>query len=394
MANHAANASSTANIGTKQNISLTDQNDIKKLRSNYGSSLNILREMFSDWSDEDLLFAIRDADGDLELAVNRISEGHCTQWGEVKTRKSKKEAKPKENTVSASQPLRDRQDRTSRQPIERSLTERRSGKTTGKLSSTGSTRQSFTSGSQQHQAQAWSRSKQEPSFEQSTWAFIASNGSRTVDTPESSGWQDSSDAWSAPPSKAVGSTTTTTSTITTSSTTTTTTSTLTSSATYSSNSQDAPKTWASLLKPKQEPVQPDTIVPKEQDANKTKQEPRGIKEIEAIKAVWGTTVEIENPWSDNTLASPTVHITEQVIRESTKPIDALHEETKLRQPVDQLLKQDSPVILPSNEISDFTASSLFENLRIDDDVQDKETLVSELVDLVSEPRSVNHNSCH
>ncbi|KAG2192996.1 hypothetical protein INT47_002547 [Mucor saturninus] len=68
------------------------QSDFKKLKSKYTSQLSTLRELFTEWTEEDLLFTLQDADGDLELAIDRISEGHASQWGEVKTKKSKKEA--------------------------------------------------------------------------------------------------------------------------------------------------------------------------------------------------------------------------------------------------------------------------------------------------------------
>lgn len=53
----------------------TEQQDLKELKSKFGSQLSTLKELFPEWSDDDLLFAIRDAEGDLELAVDRISEG-------------------------------------------------------------------------------------------------------------------------------------------------------------------------------------------------------------------------------------------------------------------------------------------------------------------------------
>ncbi|KAL9545580.1 hypothetical protein MBANPS3_007082 [Mucor bainieri] len=68
------------------------QSDLKKLKSKYNSQLSTLKELFTEWTDDDLLFTLQDADGDLELAIDRISEGHASQWGEVKTKKSKKEA--------------------------------------------------------------------------------------------------------------------------------------------------------------------------------------------------------------------------------------------------------------------------------------------------------------
>lgn len=53
----------------------TEQSDFKKLKSKYASQLSTLRELFADWSDEDLLFALQEVDGDLDLAIDRISEG-------------------------------------------------------------------------------------------------------------------------------------------------------------------------------------------------------------------------------------------------------------------------------------------------------------------------------
>jgi hypothetical protein len=59
--------------------SSTEQNDLKKLKSKYSSKLPTLKELFADWSDEDLLFALDEADGVLEVAVDRISEGNQDQ---------------------------------------------------------------------------------------------------------------------------------------------------------------------------------------------------------------------------------------------------------------------------------------------------------------------------
>lgn len=53
----------------------SEQSDLKKLKSKYASQLSTLRELFADWSDEDLLFALQEVDGDLDLAIDRISEG-------------------------------------------------------------------------------------------------------------------------------------------------------------------------------------------------------------------------------------------------------------------------------------------------------------------------------
>ncbi|ORE09750.1 hypothetical protein BCV72DRAFT_260548 [Rhizopus microsporus var. microsporus] len=82
-------------------MSSTEKNDAKKLKSKYTSQLSMLKELFTDWTEEDLLFTLQDTDGDLELAIDRISIGHANQWDEVKTKKSKKEAQAVPTTTAA-----------------------------------------------------------------------------------------------------------------------------------------------------------------------------------------------------------------------------------------------------------------------------------------------------
>jgi hypothetical protein len=88
---------------TRNKSSSFEQNDLKKLKSKHSSKLPTLKVLFSEWSDDDLLFVLEEANGDLDLAIDRISEGHANQWGEVKTKKSKKEAqKAKAATTTVS----------------------------------------------------------------------------------------------------------------------------------------------------------------------------------------------------------------------------------------------------------------------------------------------------
>ena len=47
----------------------------KQLKQRYSKQLTQARELFPDWSDEDLLNALQEANGDVELAILRISEG-------------------------------------------------------------------------------------------------------------------------------------------------------------------------------------------------------------------------------------------------------------------------------------------------------------------------------
>ena len=44
----------------------------------YASKLGTIKEMFPDWTDEDLVFALQETSGDLERTIDRISEGTCS----------------------------------------------------------------------------------------------------------------------------------------------------------------------------------------------------------------------------------------------------------------------------------------------------------------------------
>ncbi len=54
-----------------------DEGEIGGLKKKYASSLPTLKELFLHWTDEDLVFALEDASGDLENAIERITEGLC-----------------------------------------------------------------------------------------------------------------------------------------------------------------------------------------------------------------------------------------------------------------------------------------------------------------------------
>jgi len=46
-----------------------------ELKKQYGDQLGFLKEMFPDWTDVDLVFALQETDGDLSTTIDRISEG-------------------------------------------------------------------------------------------------------------------------------------------------------------------------------------------------------------------------------------------------------------------------------------------------------------------------------
>ncbi|KAI9313814.1 hypothetical protein BX666DRAFT_1973864 [Dichotomocladium elegans] len=90
--------------GSRSQALTGEQSDLKKIKQKYSSQLSSLRELFADWSDDDLLFVLKEVEGDLYLAIDRISEGHATQWGEVKSKKSKKEGAQKAKTSTTPAP--------------------------------------------------------------------------------------------------------------------------------------------------------------------------------------------------------------------------------------------------------------------------------------------------
>ncbi|CAG8530325.1 4081_t:CDS:2 [Funneliformis caledonium] len=83
-----------AGVGHKSNHAATEvaeTEEVKHLKSQYKKELSTLLELFPNWTEADLLFALQESKGELEATITRITEGHASQWGEVKSRKSKKE---------------------------------------------------------------------------------------------------------------------------------------------------------------------------------------------------------------------------------------------------------------------------------------------------------------
>jgi hypothetical protein len=53
----------------------TDLGELGDMKKKYAAQLSQLKEMFPDWSDVDLLFALDDANGDVFNTVDHISAG-------------------------------------------------------------------------------------------------------------------------------------------------------------------------------------------------------------------------------------------------------------------------------------------------------------------------------
>ncbi|KAI7868111.1 hypothetical protein BDF14DRAFT_1796501 [Spinellus fusiger] len=362
MALHTTNVTSPTSISTKGKTSLSDQNDIKKLKSNYGPTLAVLRELFSDWSEEDLLFAIRDADGDLELTIDRISEGHCTQWDEVKTKKTKKESKPKEIQPSITQLPREKQERT-RQPSERGMSDRsRKGKQPT-YSSTRPSTQPPTHTQASHRIKqeafpieqgAWlsgDQTTRTPNESTGTWASIAS-ASRSTDTHEPQ--------WKEDPL-------------------------LDSHTTQTPQlsipaSNDTPKTWASLLKSKPKPVPLSEAPLYEPETHPKKWVVNDPLQVRKDDTAWNVPIEKKSSqWSDHS-ALEGVHDQqdEKQKKEWLSTTDPLSDSSeRLSKPeTKSYLASDEPLaqgpssqgpssVLTTNTISTTAIDALFGSLEID-----------------------------
>lgn len=56
-----------------------DHGELGQLKSRYSQHLTILNDMFPDWTDEDILYALQDADGNLESAIEHMTQGRSAR---------------------------------------------------------------------------------------------------------------------------------------------------------------------------------------------------------------------------------------------------------------------------------------------------------------------------
>lgn len=52
-----------------------EDGSVAQLKRSYGSKFTTIKEMFPDWTDEDIVFALNETNGDLETTVDRITDG-------------------------------------------------------------------------------------------------------------------------------------------------------------------------------------------------------------------------------------------------------------------------------------------------------------------------------
>ncbi len=54
-----------------------NEGELGQLKKQYSSELSTIKEMFPDWTNEDIIFALQETGGDLEGTIERMSEGIC-----------------------------------------------------------------------------------------------------------------------------------------------------------------------------------------------------------------------------------------------------------------------------------------------------------------------------
>lgn len=73
--------SSSMKAETRRHISTTSPKQ-RDLKEEYSEAVAQLQDIFPAWSAEDLALALSDVNGDLEIVIHRISEGHIQPWSE------------------------------------------------------------------------------------------------------------------------------------------------------------------------------------------------------------------------------------------------------------------------------------------------------------------------
>jgi len=81
--------------------SFEDQGEIGEMKKKYQPELSMLKDMFPDWSDTDLVFALEEANGDVTTTVEKITQGNVSQFSEVKKTKDRARSKVKDDPTMA-----------------------------------------------------------------------------------------------------------------------------------------------------------------------------------------------------------------------------------------------------------------------------------------------------
>jgi hypothetical protein len=60
-----------------------DQGELGELKMKHGNKVSTVRELFPDWTDEDVVFALEETGGDLESTIERITTGITSRSSEI-----------------------------------------------------------------------------------------------------------------------------------------------------------------------------------------------------------------------------------------------------------------------------------------------------------------------
>ncbi|KAF1813078.1 hypothetical protein P152DRAFT_416443, partial [Eremomyces bilateralis CBS 781.70] len=80
-------------------MDFADQGELGEIKKKYLSELSSLKELFPDWTEVDLVFALQETDGDLNNTIERITEGTMSQFNDVK-KKTKDRSRSKVNDAT------------------------------------------------------------------------------------------------------------------------------------------------------------------------------------------------------------------------------------------------------------------------------------------------------
>lgn len=80
--------------------SFDDQGELGEMKKQYSSQIVQLKDVFPDWTTDDLAFALQESDGDVTATVEKISLGSVSQFSEVKSAKDRARSKVKESSTT------------------------------------------------------------------------------------------------------------------------------------------------------------------------------------------------------------------------------------------------------------------------------------------------------
>lgn len=75
---HSRNATATS---VPVEPSLDEQGELGQLKKQYLEQVATVKEVFPDWTDDDIVFALQETNGDVQTLIERISEGACCCYG-------------------------------------------------------------------------------------------------------------------------------------------------------------------------------------------------------------------------------------------------------------------------------------------------------------------------